>query len=82
MVVVHRAYGYRFVIYTGDHEPAHAHIAGDGHAKINLLGHGGKPEIVSSIGIKRSEMRRLFAEVVERRLELLKDWKRIHGRRD
>ena len=41
------------------------------HRRINLLGHGGKPEIVSSIGIKRSETRRLFAEIVERRVELL-----------
>jgi hypothetical protein len=27
-------------------------------------------------------MRRLFAEVVEQRVELLKEWERIHGRRD
>ena len=79
MVVVHRAHGYRFVIYTLDHEPAHVHITGAGQAKINLLGPDGMPELVSSVGIKRSDMRRLFAEVVERRDELLKAWERIHG---
>jgi hypothetical protein len=79
MVVVFRAHGYRFVIYTLDHEPAHVHITGAGQAKINLLGPDGMPELVSSIGIKRSDMRRLFAEVVERRDELLKAWERIHG---
>jgi hypothetical protein len=79
MVVVHRAYGYRFVIYTLDHDPAHVHLTGPGQAKINLLGPGGAPELVSSVGIKRSDMRRLFAEVVERREELLKAWERIHG---
>jgi len=79
MLVVFRAHGYRFVIYTLDHEPAHVHITGAGHAKINLLGPGGMPELVSSVGIKRSDMRRLFAEVVERRDELLKAWERIHG---
>jgi len=79
MVVVHRAYGYRFVIYTLDHEPAHVHITGPGQAKINLLGPGGAPELVWSVGIKRSDMRRLFAEVVLRRDEHLKEWERIHG---
>ena len=79
MVVVHRAHGFRFVIYTLDHEPAHVHITGPGQAKINLLGPDGEPELVSSIGIKRADMRRLFAQVVERREEFLKAWERIHG---
>jgi hypothetical protein len=79
MVVVRRAHGYRFVIYTLDHEPAHVHLTGPGQAKINLLGPDGMPELVSSVGIKRSDMRRLFAEVVERRAEFLKAWERIHG---
>jgi hypothetical protein len=79
MVVVHRAYGFRFVIYTLDREPAHVHVTGPGQAKINLLGPGGAPELVSSVGIKRSDMRRLFAEAVERRDEFLKAWERIHG---
>jgi hypothetical protein len=79
MVVVHRAHGYRFVIYTNDHEPAHVHITGPGQAKINLLGPNGAPELVSSVGIKRSDVRRLFAEVVERRVVFLRAWERIHG---
>ncbi len=80
MVVVHRARGFRFVIYTLDHEPAHVHIIGaEGHAKVNLLGAGGQPELVSSIGMKRSDIRKLFAEVVERRDAFLMEWERIHG---
>lgn len=82
MVVVHRAYGFRFVIYTLDHEPAHVHITGAGQAKINLLASDGIPEVVYSIGIKRSDMRKLIAEVVERRDVFLQEWERIHGRRD
>ena len=61
MVIVHRAYGYRFVICTLDHELAHVHITRPGQAKINLLGPGGTPELVWNVGIKRSDMRRLFA---------------------
>jgi len=82
MVVVHRAFGFRFVIYTLDHEPAHLHIIGEGHAKINLSGLNDLPEIVFSVGIKRPEMRRVFEEVVTHRAEFLRDWRRIHGRPD
>jgi hypothetical protein len=82
MVIVHRAYGFRFVIYTLDHEPAHVHITGTGQAKVNLLGPDGMPELVASIGIKRSDMRRLLAEVVEHRDYFLREWERIHGRND
>jgi hypothetical protein len=82
MVVIHRAHGFRFVIYTLDHEPAHVHITGAGQAKINLLGPGGAPQLVSVVGIKRSDMRRLMAEVVENRDAFLQDWERIHGQRD
>ncbi len=81
MVVVHRAHGFRFVIYTSDHEPAHVHITGAGQAKINLLGAGEVPEIVFAIGIKRADLRRLLAEVTARRDDFLLEWERIHGRR-
>jgi hypothetical protein len=82
MVVVHRAHGFRFVIYTSDHEPAHIHITGVGQAKINLFGPDGKPELVSVAGIKQSDMRRLMSEVADRRDEFLQEWERIHGKLD
>ena len=82
MVVVHRAHGFRFVIYMDDHEPAHVHIVGAGLAKVHLLGPGGQPEVMDVRDIKRSDMRRLYAEVVERRDELLAEWERIHGPTD
>jgi hypothetical protein len=82
MVVIHRAHGFRFVIYTADHEPAHVHLTGAGQAKINLLGADDAPELVFSIGIKRSDMRRLLAEIVKHRDEFLREWERIHGQND
>ncbi|MDO5758511.1 MAG: DUF2442 domain-containing protein [Rhodobacterales bacterium] len=63
MVVIHRAHGFRFVIYTADHDPAHIHITGPGQAKINLSGPNGRPQLVSSAGIKGSDMRKLMAQV-------------------
>lgn len=56
-------------------------ITGAGQMKINLLGPDGLPEVVASIGVKRSDMRRLLAEVIERRDEFLQQWERIHGPR-
>lgn len=79
MVVIHRAYGFRFVIYTADHDPAHIHITGSGQAKVNLFGPSGRPELVYAIGIKRSDMRRLMSEVSDRREEFMKEWEHIHG---
>lgn len=82
MGVIHRAYGFRFVIYTTDHEPAHIHITGTGQAKVNLSGPNDRPRLVYSIGIKQSDMRRLMSEVEERRDAFLKEWERIHGPSD
>jgi hypothetical protein len=82
MVVVYRAYGFRFVIYTLDHEPAHVHILGAGHARVSLAGADNEPELLWSIGIKRNDMRRLMSEVVRHRDMFLQEWERIHGRRD
>ncbi len=79
MVVVHRAHGFRFVIYTLDHQPAHVHITGPGQAKVNLLGPNGRPELVYSIGIERPDLRRLMAEVTAQRDGFLQEWERIHG---
>ncbi|RDD70293.1 DUF4160 domain-containing protein [Paracoccus versutus] len=58
MVTIHRAHGLRIVIYTDDHEPAHVHVFGDGHAKINLAGPEGGPELVWAEEMKRNELRR------------------------
>jgi len=79
MVVIHRARGFRFVIYTSDHEPAHVHVIGAGQAKINLLGPDGAPVVVWSAGIKRADLRRMLDETAEHRESFLQDWKRIHG---
>lgn len=81
MVVVHRTRGYRFVIYTQDHESAHVHVTGPGQAKIDLQGETG-PELIYSIGIGRADMRRLMQDAAEHRDRFLREWERIHGARD
>ena len=83
MVVVHRAHGFRVIIYTQDREPAHVHSVGaEGRAKINLPEPNGHPEVVNVVDIKRSDMRRLLAEVTGYRDRFMREWERIHGRCD
>ena len=79
MVTVHRTHGMRFIIFVDDHEPAHVHVFGDGHAKINLLGAAGLPEIVSIEGMKRGDVRKAFQVVIEEQKSLLARWREIHG---
>lgn len=79
MVTIHRAHGLRIVIFTDDHEPAHVHVFGDGHAKINLTGPDGGPELVWAEDMKRNEVRRAMAVVTEQRDEFLARWREIHG---
>ena len=61
--------------------PAHAHIAGSGHAEANLAGPGNRQEPVSVVGGRRSGMRRPVA-VVAGRPGVLREWERIRGRSD
>ena len=79
MVTVHRAIGFRFIIFSNDHSPAHVHIVGNGgEAKVLLNGSDGL-ELDWSIGISRGDMRRLMMEVQAERAHLIDAWNKIHG---
>lgn len=79
MVTVFRAYGLRFIIFLDDHEPAHIHVFGDGHVKINLASSDGVPEIVTIEGMKRGDVRRAMQIVAQQQAHLLLRWSEIHG---
>ena len=79
MVTIYRAHGLRVVIFTDDHEPAHVHVFGDGHAKINLMGSGGEPELVWVDGMTGGEVRRAMQIVTEEQAAFLARWRGIHG---
>jgi Domain of unknown function (DUF4160) len=79
MVTVWRADGLRIVIFVDDHLPAHVHVFGDGHAKINLDGADGAPQLVWADGMNRGEVRRAMRVVSERREMLRARWRAIHG---
>ena len=79
MVTVFRAQGLRVIIFVDDHQPAHVHVFGDGHAKINLRGADGAPELVWVEGMTRVEVRRAMRIVLEQQAVLLARWEEIHG---
>jgi histidinol phosphatase-like PHP family hydrolase len=78
MVTVHREAGLRFVIFTDDHEPAHVHVLGDGHAKINLSGADGLPELATNDRLKSGDLRKAMRVVREQQAMLLKFWSEHH----
>jgi hypothetical protein len=67
------------VIFANDHPPANVHVFGDGHAKINLLGTDGAPELVWAEGMTRGELRRAMAIVEDALHDLLVRWSELHG---
>lgn len=79
MSVVHREQGFRFVIYTDDHEPAHIHVFGSGEMRVRLIGPDGRPEMMHSKGFKKSDQRKALKIVLRQQTEFLKRWIEIHG---
>jgi len=63
----------------GPSEPAHVHVFGDGHARIDLLGPDGLPQLIWAEGMTRSEVRRAMAVVTAELQPLLERWREIHG---
>jgi hypothetical protein len=76
MITVIRASDLRVIVFTDDHAPAHVHVFGDGHAKINLLG---SPELVWAEGMTRGEVRKAIRLVSDQQSLLLAKWREIHG---
>ena len=79
MVTVHREGGFRVVIFTDDHEPAHVHVYGDGKAKIVLVGAGGMPQLLAASRMKEGDIRKAVRIVAEQQVYLLECWSEIHG---
>ncbi len=79
MVTVLRTEGFRIVIFSDDHEPAHVHVFGDGEAKINLSGAGGRAELIWAVGMKSADIRKCVRLVDENREVLLVKWNEIHA---
>ena len=82
MVTVHREGGFRVVIYSNDHDPAHVHVIGDGEVVINLLGADGQPEVRQAYGATNADIGKALRIVTEQRAMLLAKWQEIHDGTD
>ena len=79
MVTVHRAFGFRFAIFSNDHEPAHIHVFGKGgEVKIDLA-QPGSVELVWTVAVSRSDVRKILQEAEAKREDFLQAWRCIHG---
>ena len=79
MITVLRAEGFRILIFSDDHEPAHVHVFGDGEAKINLSGPNDRPELIWAVGMKHADIRKSMRLIERNREALLVGWNEIHG---
>lgn len=77
MITILREAGFRIVIFTDDHEPAHVHVYGDGDAKVQIAGE--RAELVWVVGMKASDIRKMMTIVERHRDRLLATWRDIHG---
>lgn len=75
MVTVLREAGFRFVIYTDDHEPAHVHVYGDGEARINVI----DLTVLSNRRMTKRDLQVALNIVQANRGLFLKEWQRMHG---
>lgn len=79
MVTVHRAHGFRFVMFLNDHSPPHVHVFGQGgEAKIILSSPQGLT-LEWSVGMSRADLRRIMLEAKREQARLIDMWRRIHG---
>ena len=75
MVTVLRQHGMRFVVYTADHEPPHAHVVGEGEARIDII----NLVVISQGGMSDRDVRRAVL-VIEANQQLFIDtWRKHHG---
>ncbi|MDQ3812997.1 MAG: DUF4160 domain-containing protein [Armatimonadota bacterium] len=79
MPTVWRERGFRFVVFSEDHEPAHLHFfkAGD-ELVVNLGDEDTRPWVRENHGMKPQTLRLAFNIVVRKQEFLLEKWRRIH----
>jgi hypothetical protein len=75
MVTVLRLHGLRFVIYTADHEPAHAHVFGDGEARIDIV----TLKVMTQGRLSDKDVRRAVAVIEANQALFLETWRKYHG---
>jgi hypothetical protein len=80
MPTICRKQGYRVVIYTNDHRPAHVHvIKKPREAVFTLHCPHGPPELRESKGMKLQEVNDILDALTDCIPSLCGEWRKIHG---
>ena len=75
MVTVLRQHGMRFVVYTADHEPPHAHVVGEGEARIDIM----NLVVISQGGMSDRDVRRAVLAIEAHQQLFIDTWRKYHG---
>jgi hypothetical protein len=75
MVTILRQDGMRFVIYTADHEPPHAHVLGSGEARIDIV----TLKVITQGGMSDRDVRRAVDAIEANQTLFLDTWRKYHG---
>ena len=78
-MTIHRASGFRFVIFKDDHEPAHVHVQKDGEVIVTLIGEDGNPKVRNVYGTSNADVRKAVRIVAREQAAMLNRWQEIHG---
>ena len=71
--------GYKFYIYTNDHNPSHVHVKKIGkEVVINIGSRTTKPAVREIRGMSQKDMSKALKITAEKQEFLLEEWRRIH----
>ena len=80
MPTILRKNGFRFQIYTDDHEPAHTHVFKAGkQVIINLGNEQRRVSIRENKGMKTLDVVKAAEIAAEHQAYLLERWREVHG---
>jgi hypothetical protein len=71
--------GFRVMIHSDDHRPAHVHVNKSGLVVINLNNRRTAPTVREVRGMPRTEVRDALLLVTAHKKTLVREWRRIHG---
>ncbi|WP_421997009.1 DUF4160 domain-containing protein [Reyranella sp.] len=81
MPTVMRVAGWRIVVYSADHRPAHVHVvAGGGEAVFDLNCPKGPPALREVYGLSRAEVGRIRRIIAGKLAGLCAAWEAVHGK--
>jgi hypothetical protein len=75
-----RQEGFKVMIYTNDHPPAHVHVfKAEGEVIITLGDEQTPPQVRENISMSRRDERKALIIVGTHQDDFITEWRRIHG---